>query len=41
MKMGHQAQLAPKGFLVPWELTAHPVPKAPQALLVPLVLLAC
>lgn len=41
MKLGPQVQLALMVFLVQWELTVRLVPKAPRALLEPLVLLAC
>lgn len=41
MKLGHQVQLDLMVFLVQWELTVRLVPKAPRALLEPLVLLAC
>lgn len=40
MKLGHQVQLALKGFLVLWVPTVHLVQKAPQAQWVLLVLLA-
>lgn len=40
MKLGHLVLLAPKVFLVQWELMVHLVPKAQRALRVLLVLLA-
>lgn len=41
MKQGPQVQLALMVFLAQWERTERLVPKAPRALLEPLVLLAC